>query len=333
MSDPFEIPEQPAKERPEPKRDRWGRYLLTDPATGKEQPWTRATTFAKSISDTFALSQWGQRMTAKGFAMRPDLVALAATLDPKKDRKALNDVVEQAKDTAGQKSAANLGTALHSFSEYADEGNTEEIPDTYRSRINEYSRTLENGGLQVVPAMIERITVVPQFSVAGTFDRILETEEGDLVIGDLKTGRDLTYGWNEIAIQLALYAHGVNQAGVWDAEDGSWEPVEQVREDYGVVIHMPAEGEGCTLYKLNLEAGWQAAELCAEVRAWRSQRKLAEPYTVAQKSWESRFSSASSRSELSSLYTEAYKQLASEELERLVMIGRKRLEEIQEEGS
>ena len=75
------------------ERDGWGRYKLPHPASGRKQAWTRATTFAKSISDTFALSQWSQRMALKGAALRPDLVSLAHSLDVKADREQLNKLV------------------------------------------------------------------------------------------------------------------------------------------------------------------------------------------------------------------------------------------------
>jgi hypothetical protein len=81
MSDPFEQASSAAPSdgaySADGKPDRYGRYKLVDPATGEVRPYTRATTFAKSISDTFTLSLWSQRMVAKGLAMRPDLVGAA----------------------------------------------------------------------------------------------------------------------------------------------------------------------------------------------------------------------------------------------------------------
>src|SRR5574338_583746 len=72
-----------AEMRPEPKRDRYGRYLIPHPDTGKETAWTRATTFAKTVSDTFGLTKWELRMVSLGLAKRPDLLAqVAGVLDP-----------------------------------------------------------------------------------------------------------------------------------------------------------------------------------------------------------------------------------------------------------
>jgi len=247
---------------------------------------------AKSISDTFALSQWSQRMAVKGAAMRPDLIALAGTLDVKQDKDKLNHLVDQAKDAAGQKVAANLGTAVHAFTEHMDGGGSlDDVPAPHRPDVSAYLAAMAEAGLHAVPHLIERITVVPQFDVAGTFDRILRTRDGEYVTGDVKTGRDLQYGWQEIAIQLALYAQGVNQAGVYDMENERWEPDPlsrfdspglKVRTDYGIVMHLPVGKSTCTLYRVDLVQGWAAATLCASVRNWRKTRNLAEPYVVAE---------------------------------------------------
>lgn len=352
----------------EPKRDRWNRYLLPHPETGKRQGWTRATTMAKSISDTFALSQWSQRMVLKGASTRPDLVALAGTLDVKKDKDRLNSLAEQAKDAAGQKVAANLGTAVHSFTEHVDGGGSlDEVPAAHRADVSAYLAAMSEAGLHAVPHLIERITVVPEFGTAGTLDRVLRTAGDEYVIGDVKTARDLQYGWQEIAIQLALYAHGVNASGVWDLGNEKWEPDplsrfaapgRKVSTEYGIVMHLPI-GEGtCTLYRVNLRAGWAAASLCASVRDWRKTRELAEPYAVAEPAqspyldllaaavgdpgtvtvrpptWEERFAAVSSRGEGAALYAEAVKEYGprSPVLAALVKMAQAALASL-EEGS
>jgi hypothetical protein len=335
--------------KPEPKRDRYGRYMLPHPVTGKRQAWTRATTMAKSISDTFALSQWSQRMALKGAAMRPDLVAMASTLDVKRDKDRLNGLVDQAKDAAGQKVSANLGTAVHAFTESVDGGGAlDDVPTAHRPDVSAYLAAMAEAGLHAVPHLIERITVIPQFDVAGTFDRILCTKDGQYVTGDVKTGRTLEYGWQEIAIQLALYAHGVNTSGVYDLNADVWEAAPQVRTDYGIVMHLPVGTSTCTLYRVDLTQGWAAATLCASVRDWRKTRNLAQPYAVAEAdsspypvaaavpvrppTWDERFAAVSSRGEAAALYTEAAGQFGSRstELHRLVKLAQDTLASLEE---
>jgi hypothetical protein len=335
-----------AQDNPDVERDRWGRYLLTNPVSDKKEPFTRATTFAKSISDTFALSQWAQRMTAKGLALRPDLVSNAFHMDVKKDRDALNKLVEDAKAAAGDKVAANLGTARHTFTEHVDRdphtGVEELVPEEAWPDVKAYRSLLERARVRVIPEMIERITAVPEFEVAGTLDRGLDLTEihpmmweqldadprdGCEVIGDLKTGRDLQYGWNEISIQLAIYAMGVKACGTWNLRTRTWDPPRPVRQDFALVIHLPVGAATATLYRVELEPARRAMALCRDVRKWRKYRVLAEPLAVADAlvpdepigvrvvpdpnviiqgpSWLERFEKAGSRGELSALFKEA----------------------------
>lgn len=342
MTDAFESATAPKQDN-EPKRDRYGRYLLPHPVTGKRQAWTRATTMAKSISDTFALSQWAQRMAAKGLALRPDLVAMASTLDVKADKDRLNSLVEQAKDAAGQKVSANLGTAVHSFTEAVDGGaSLESVPAAHRADVAAYLAAMQDAGLTSLPHLIERITVVPEFDTAGTMDRILQESDGSFTVGDVKTGMDLQYGWQEIAIQLALYAHGVNSAGVYDMGAEKWADAPTVRTDYGIVMHLPVGEAKCTLYRVDLEQGWAAATLCQSVRTWRKTRNLAEPYAVAEDAyvapvavrpptWHEKFAAVSSRGEAAVLYTEAVSAgVDPAELRSLVQVAKEKLASLEE---
>lgn len=294
-NDPF----APNEGRPEPKRDRYGRYLLTDPETGKERAWQRTTTFTKMASDTFNLTQWAGRNIAKGLALRPDLLALAATMDIKRDAKQLNALCEDAKEAAGAKSAANTGTALHSFTEAHDEDRHEAVPEAYRHRIRQYDQALKDHGITILPGMIERIVVSTRYDVAGTFDRVVRLGDGTRAIFDLKTGRDLSYGMNEIAIQLACYADAINAHGVWNADAGKWErdaPI--VRDDFAIVAHLPAAGDGCTLYRVDLADGRDGADLCALIREWRKLKGVGEVMEPQAPDWIARITHASTRREL-----------------------------------
>lgn len=330
-------------------RDRWGRYLLPHPETGERQAWTRSTTFAKSISDTFALSQWSQRMVAKGLTLRPDLLAMVHSLDVKVDKDKLNTICEDAKAAAGNKVAANLGTALHSFSEELDRGSlaVEDIPEPHRGDIAAYEAAMRTAGVKIADGMIEQQVALPPFEVGGTFDRILDlsriepwfreglrsagysVDHAGEVIGDVKSGQDLQYGWNEIAIQLGIYAQAARNFGVWDRKTQSWLPPRPVRLDFAIVMHMPVGQKTCTLWALDLSEAMEAMELCRAVRRWRKLRVLATPLerviadeagTVQDRSmsdtapavevhaglsWLQRFQAAGSRGELSQLFKDA----------------------------
>lgn len=299
------------------KPDRYGRYRFPHLESGRVVPWTRATTFAKSISDTYTLSMWQQRMAIKGLTMRPDLYASAAAT-PLEDKDALNKLVETAKEVAGSKTAAGMGTALHSFTEAHDRGE-EVTPGPWSNDITAYAAALRDHGIMVEPGMIERKVVCARFGVAGTFDRIVRVPAPcpacgrSLAIGDLKTGRDLSYGWNEISIQLAVYA---NADRIWDIEGKRYIPMPEVCRCKAIVIHLPVGQATATLYDVDIAEGWRAAELCESVRAWRKHRSLAVPRaivhagtkgvtTVEPVTWAERIDAATTVGDLSAIWREA----------------------------
>lgn len=315
--DLFDSPGGPDGELP---KDQWGRYKLPHPETGKVAGHTRVTTFAKSIADTYALSMWQQRMAIKGLTIRRDLYARVAAT-PIEDRDALNSLAEDAKEAASARAAANLGTAMHAFAEHADK--TGEMPadipgDLFRI-LAARQAALGQHRIRLVPDMIERTVFVPRFGIVGTFDRWgwVGWDKPDMLpnagldpgeILDDKTGRDLTYGWNEIAIQLAAYAnasHVLNKEIFWEdwnrltaglragaapktMPTRCWEPMPPTRTDRAIVIHMPVAQAVdnptappvVTVYQVDIATGWEAAQLCHDVREWRKRKGLAVPLTV-----------------------------------------------------
>lgn len=276
------------------RRDGYGRYLLPHPETGKETAYTRATTFAKSISDTYTLSMWQQRMVGIGVAQNPDLVATFAGLKPD-DRQRGNDAAEEAKNRAGAKTGANLGTALHTFTEKVDRGESLFIPPPWDRDVKAYRALLDQEGIEVLPDLIERRVLNRRFSIAGTLDRIVRLTQpldfrrgrgvvtipaGSNVIADLKTGRDLEYGWMEIAIQLSLYACE-GDALLYDPETNGYDPF-PVRSDYGLVIHLPVGQGRATLHAVDLESGVDLSILCERVRTARKVKGLSAPVAVCE---------------------------------------------------
>ena len=291
FADPAPMPAEmpPVSGQPEPDRDRWGRYVLLGTSH------TRATSFAKLGSSTYALAEWGERMLIKGLVQRPDLLALAHGLDVKRDRDALNKIADDAQTHAGNKVAANIGTAYHAFTERLDAGliTLDDVPPQYQARCKQYVETLRTYGLSTRVEWIERTTAVraDQVSaptpVAGTLDRIFQLPNGELVIGDLKTSSSIEYGWVEIAVQLALYAHGVNTHGLFDWNTKTWTTLEQlhmttglsVRTDYAIVVHLPADGDGCFIYRVDLNKGWAYAQVSGQVQSRQKDKSVSAPLT------------------------------------------------------
>lgn len=262
--------------RPEPVRDHYGRYVLNDPVTGKRRSWTRATTWASTIADTFGLTKWQLRMTAIGLSRRADLLAqVASVIDPDErgQKQKLDRWVEEAMEHAGSAVRSNLGTALHSFVEHVDMGRAVMIPEPWATDVAAYQEVMQVHGIVVSRNYVERICLNRYYGIAGTMDR-LATYPGSVkpVVLDVKTGRDLSYSWTEIAIQLAIYAHADY---VYDVDSDECYPMLPVDRKLALVCHLPA-GEGkCTIYEVDIEEGWRAVSLCGLVREWRKRKDLA----------------------------------------------------------
>jgi hypothetical protein len=266
----------PPPARPEPERDRYGRYRIPDPVTGEARSWIRATTWAKTVSDLHALNGWEKRMVALGLAQRPDLLLrVAAVADPSSTtgRGQLDGLIDKAREHAKAGARANLGTALHAFTESIDVGRPlPEIPPPYDRDIAAYRQAM--AAVEVSRNYVERICVIRDLGVAGTMDRLVRFKHGrQPMVADVKSGTDLKHSWNEIAIQLALYAHADT---IYDPVTREHHPMLHVNQEQALVVHLPA-GEGrCTLYLVDIAAGWEMALLCGAVRAWRDRKDLAQ---------------------------------------------------------
>lgn len=310
------------------ERDRWGRYLLPRPSdpSGKVVSWQRATTLTKMASDMNGIMKWKMRYVAKGVATQQHLYAMAAATDLN-DKNSFDKLTESAFEAAGGNSAASTGTALHSFSEQVDEGLSPDVPDIWKPDIEAYKKLVRVNGLEFPKEGIERIVVNEALQVAGTFDRIarltkplrvkvgdeyVNLKKGDWVVLDLKTGKDLSYGWRDIAAQLATYAYA---DAMWNPVTKQFESLPALNRMVALVIHLPAGTGQATLYGVDIQRGIEAAHLCATIRDWRKVKDLASMVgqPVAEDPFDSEYDidpvmlrvmSANSKEELNSLYLE-----------------------------
>ena len=338
--------------QPDATRDQYGRYVMRDPRTGQFQQgrggkptgFTRATTFAKTLADTFHLSQWSQRMVVKGLTLRPDLLAEAHGLDEGADKAKLDRIAKAAAEAAGSKTGASYGTLLHSLTEKYDAGlmtpeELAKVPPRLMSELRAYATTMQAAGLASRPEWIERSTMVTEAfgePVAGTLDRILyEPSSGEYLIGDVKSGKSMDYGQGEIAIQLLTYAVGVNENGLYDWNTNTWVKLPfHVSEARGIVMHVPVtrkenEPAYCNLHTVDLTFAKRAAVLCADARKW-NKAKPFSPYTPASRpaapDWDSQFAGVRTMADASQAYEEA-RQAGVEpmELQRLVQLAQSAL--------
>ena len=342
-------------------RDHLDRYCVVLPgeselelfkSSGNPVGRTRVTTFIKHASSSKAINDWGKRNVVIGAARRRDLLLKAQGLTHESDRDRLNAIVRELEEAAGSKVGSDLGTYLHEFTEYMDAGlkAPDQAPEEFQGSLWLYEQALLDAGLEPITSLIERTTIIREYGwVCGTFDRIFfHRPSGQYIVGDLKTGKTMDYGKNEIEAQLWCYAHGVNQNGVYDWNTRTWSPAVndgsdwvdypvKVSETVGVVIHMPVQGpkEGTvSLLWADLVNGAEHAATCAEVRArpggkmraWGDGPAPVAPKPRALTSWEIRFGSVDSGEAASALWREARAAgIEGAELARLVELARKAL--------
>lgn len=295
-----------------------GRYSGPNPDTGKPATWMRTTTFAGAIADSFALTLWQLRMAGMGLAVRPDLLrkienilqaeGTSAYEVAKSQREILNTIMEDAKLAAGSKDRARKGTILHKHTQEIDMGRKSlgDVPGEFRASVNAYLKGMTDCGFECIPDLIERSTLCASLKVAGTFDRVLrvtrtldpvvldggrtvQLHEGDHVIGDVKSGQDLSYAWGEILIQESVYAHGVDETGVavpdhspqgkvvWRWADIAEFGIPNLRTDVGIVMHMPYGESTCDLYYADLITGWRGAKISQNVIDYRKTKMPETP--------------------------------------------------------
>ena len=273
-------------------RDYLGRYAIKDPATGDFRRFknggiegiTRVTTFNKAASDSKAINDWNRRNIVIGSALRGDLVIKARGMTHDANRYELDKLAGEFETAAGAKVASSIGTDIHEITERIDAGvlRVEDAPVQYQEQLYLYVEKLAKAGFEPVPGMIERVTAITEFGgVAGMFDRCYyHRPSGTYVIGDVKTGKTMKYSMDETQCQEWIYAHGINQNGVYDLNTHTWEEPYtlanmhermQVNETVGLIIHMPVQGPDAgkvMLLKADLVKGKAYAELCADVRGW-----------------------------------------------------------------
>lgn len=187
----------------------------------------------------------------------------------------LKELVKRAKEIGGADDAAGMGTAFHGLCEEKDKGNDPQfIPDGMQAWIDVRQDALAQAGFE--PVLIEPFVVCDELKVAGNPDRFLRHIPTGKVYGaDDKTGTDESKYPEKVTIQVAIAAH----SELYDQQTGQRTPIE-CDQSRGLLIHTPLRlgVPQCHLYWLDLEHGWELAQLSAQVRDRKKVKKL-EPVT------------------------------------------------------
>lgn len=349
----------------DPERITGGRYRLPDLTVGpngelvtgdgpRKGGWQRVTTMVKAIGDARALDLWHQRLLIMAMVKRPDLYDLAcatvATTPEEGMREALESLAGKLLAAVGADEGGNLGTAFHGFTEAQDLGMMHYARRKWHGKLRNYSEGLATQGLKVLPEYVERRVVVLKYGLAGQLDRGLENMvSGELLIGDLKSQKAF-WTWLEISAQLAAYAMA---DAMWDRARRCYVDMPPVSQAEAVVAWMPVAhpdsldglgGPGAEdtvdFFRVDLEKGRTALELCHQVDRMRSEAKSVyqtwgtlrpAPGLALVEAYARRLESVSSAAEGSAVWSEVVKagladtpellELARETAQRFVPAG------------
>lgn len=244
-----------------------GRYQVVpaDDDKGKTKAHTRITNFAKKLEDEYGLTKWKLRSVLLGAAQRSDI--LVAALAANDDTKELDKLADAAIEAAKGNVKRETGSALHKLCERADAGEILDLPEPWRTDVAAYLRCLDE--LNAVIEYIEEVVVCPKLNLAGRLDRIIGIDDTSYIM-DIKTGKDLSFSWNAIAIQLALYA---GAATIYDPVKKTHRPMPKVDQGKALVLHLQSGENACTPYWVNLEAGRAGIAMVRDLMAWRKNVK------------------------------------------------------------
>lgn len=262
-------------------RDRWGRPLIIPADGGKPVAYGRFSSHGSVLEDKFALEKWKIRTSAIGLTKREDLFAQLAAC-PADDSKRLDDIMSQALEAGGGSVGANLGTALHEFTQRLDTGeiSIDDIGEPWRTDMQAYVDTMKANNLTVIPELVEVNLVNDLLELAGTADRFYRHPELGVICADIKTGKQISKNPLAYAVQLASYAHSM----LYDIETGQRKRIhEDLVLHVGYIIHIPANQGRCDIYEVNMLDAMEAARLARTVKQWQKRSDLVRPLNPAPK--------------------------------------------------
>lgn len=232
------------------------------------EAYTRISKLAGMLDDSQGLIDWVAAHAMLGLVKDEGLHARVTHLAIAHRRpwysdgkKPLKELVNRCKDKGGASYASDMGTAFHGVCEVRDGGgNPDFVPRGMQPWIDAREAALE----EFEHVLIEPFIVNDQVKAAGNPDRYLRHKKTGIVYAaDDKTGVDEPEYPLKVTVQVAIASRGC----LYDQRTGKRTPVE-CDQNRGILIHTPilTDQPRSTLYWLDLEKGWELAELSAKVR-------------------------------------------------------------------
>ena len=295
-------PLPPERNREGVEVDRWERYKLPSPTTGKVTAYTRATTVAKTTSSDMFLTPWKIREKVYAMLRAREIRDQIFSGDPKAEGYSDNELAMGAAFTSFEDSVANgtngdvnkaidlihnlgggaeareLGQAVHDWLAELDMGLVlqHQMPEFMTPYVTAYQEALRRAGLVAEPRYVERVVLNDrgEESIAGRLDRIYRCQEtGELYLGDIKTSKSSSVELDSVllewAVQFATYGYATQMLTV----DGQgWEPMPEVNQEMCVVLHIPSDQpERSQVIPFDLWAGGEALIAAINVRKQRKE--------------------------------------------------------------
>lgn len=276
----YELP-PPLPGRFKPQYNRYGQYTLPHPTTGRESAFSRATTIASVLDDTYNLDLWIQRkiIAAVLNGVRAQMAAQANPegLDEKQadvieamnalwstdpNTQKFNKAIDVVDNLQGGRDASEFGTAIHAWLEAIDNNivRPQDVPPLFRDHVGAYRSLLTRHGLFPVPEYTERIVcndqngfVIPGPSgepdrvictgetITGTLDRIFRI----LTTGNLVLGDVKTSKAASLewgVLEFAIQLAIYRYARYMLSLDGkSWGPMPELTSDTAYLMHVPSD--------------------------------------------------------------------------------------------
>lgn len=276
--------------------------------------YTRASSLADFIEETGFLHRWEMRYLAKAMGQNEDLAALAAVEtystgisdatwggEKFQSGKRLDEIIERALDRVRIHEKADRGTAVHGATEPGAPP-LERIPERLRGPVAAFNEINRKECIDLVGT--EVFTANDITMSAGTFDHLARIPGHPLfkdqyIVGDKKTGRFDPFSW---CIQISSYANG----DIYNTSDNSrpaWPG--EINLKYGLVWQIDSEPDvddarRVKLWIIDIEFGWEMAQLAAKVRDGHKRRDIAVEYKAP--TFRQRLESSNTRDDLYRLW-------------------------------
>lgn len=253
--------------------------------SGKWDRYSRPSSWGEDLEDESNLVTWKLKRAIEGVAHFDSLAAQIVAAQG--DEGELFGLVDVAIEKGRGNRDADMGTALHAISHRAELEPDFKVPPPFDRDIAAYRECLDALGL--VSEHIECHICSDTWRGAGTADRIYRSTKdiklpdgsiapaGTAFIGDLKTGRRLTYSIRGFHIQLAIYCDGQ----FYDVNTDERSPLpDGLNMRWGIIVAMPAGSGAAEAHFIDLDLGREGAALVRGVRQWRKHTEVSTLHPI-----------------------------------------------------